>query len=91
MRLGEDEGVKKTLFSVFLPATERYYELWVPDELSVYDAKSLISNLLKEHVGRHFVANATAALYDMATGVELDVNVRIQDLGFVNGAKLMLV
>jgi hypothetical protein len=83
--------VKKTLFSVFLPAAEKYYELWVPDELSVYEAKSLIANLLKEHVGRHFEAGSTAALYDMATGVELDINVRVQDLGFVNGAKLMLV
>jgi len=81
----------KTLFSVLLPATNKTYEMWVPDELSVYDATRLICKILAEQEDRYFVPGQTSALYEKASGDELDINTRIGELGFVSGTQLMLV
>jgi len=81
----------KTLFSIFLPATVRSYEMWIPDELSVYEATQLVCKILAEQEGRYFVPDKGTALYEKATGDELDINVRIGDMGFVNGTQLVLI
>jgi hypothetical protein len=81
----------KTLFSIFLPATQKSYELWIPNELSVYVAKELVCKILADQEARYFISDANTALYEKASGNELDVNSRVGDLDYVNGTQLVLV
>jgi len=81
----------KTLFSIFLPATIKSYEMWIPNELSVYEATQLVCKILAEEESRYFLPDKSTALYEKATGDELDINSRIGDLGYVNGTQLVLL
>lgn len=81
----------KTLFLVFLPATAKTYDLWIPNELTVYEATSLVCKILGEQESRYFIPKNTTALYDRLSGEELDINLFIRDLGCVNGTQLVLI
>lgn len=81
----------KTLFSVRLPAADRSFELWIPDELSIYEATKLVAALLDEQEDRQFKSDAATALYLKSDGTELDVNKRVGEYGFVNGTELVLI
>ena len=81
----------KTLFSIYVPATQVTLEMWVPDELSVRDATQLICTVVSDREGRWYKPDANTALYDKLSGDELDVNVLVKDLGLVNGSQLVLI
>jgi hypothetical protein len=83
--------VNKVLFDILLPATGRTYEIWIPKELTVFEATQLASRLLAEQESRFFIPNRETALFDRFSGDELDINERIGRLGYVNGAHLILV
>jgi hypothetical protein len=82
---------EKTLFEVLLPATAKTYEFWVPQGVTVNDARNLIAGILADKEPSFFKPNAQTALYDMDTGDELNINAYISSFGYTNGAKLMLV
>jgi DNA-directed RNA polymerase beta subunit len=81
----------KLLFNVLLPATGKSYDLWVPKELTVYEATQLISRLLSEAESRFFQVSGTNALYLRRTGEELRGDVYVGAMKFSNGTKLILV
>ena len=81
----------KVLLNIYLPATRESFEMWVPKDLSVHGALGLINSIIEERVGRLFKPGQSTALYIMSTGDELDVNMLIKDLGFVNGTQLVLM
>jgi hypothetical protein len=83
--------MRKVLFNVILPATGRNYELWVPKELTVFEATQLIARILAEQENRFFEPTRETALFDGMTGDELGVNERIGTLGYANGTRLILV
>jgi hypothetical protein len=81
----------KTLFSIYLPATLRSYEFWIPNELRVYEACQLLGKLLSSQEERSFCSTADTALFDYANGNELDINQSIGALGYANGSRLMII
>ena len=81
----------KVLFDILLPATGRTYEIWIPKDLTVFEAAQLASRLLAEQESRFFMPNRETALFDRPSGDELDVNERVGRLGYANGAHLILV
>jgi hypothetical protein len=81
----------KTLFSIFLPATGRAYEMWIPNELSVYEATQLVCRILVEQEGHCFAPDNTTALYEKSSGTEININSYIGELAYVNGTQLMLI
>jgi hypothetical protein len=83
--------MRKVLFDVMLPATGRSYELWVPKELTVFEATQLVARILAEQESRFFEPSKETALFDGVTGDELGINERIGALGYANGTRLILV
>jgi hypothetical protein len=81
----------KTLLSIYLPATQSTFELWVPDSLTIHDTIELACLVMQEQVGRRFSPSKDTALYTRTSGEELDVNMRVADYGFVNGSQLVLM
>jgi hypothetical protein len=82
---------EKTLFSIFLPATGLSYDVWIPKEISVYDATQLVSRLLAERESRFFVPSGQTALYNAVDGAELRGDACIGNLGLSNGTRLILI
>lgn len=81
----------KTLFSIYIPVTQETLEMWVPDELSVHDATQLICTIVRERESRWYKPDEHSSLYDRSSGDELDVNLRVKDLGLANGSQLVLM
>jgi hypothetical protein len=81
----------KTLFSIYVPATQVTLEMWVPDELTVHDATQLICTVVNDREGRWYQPDQNTALYDRLSGDELNINVLVKDLGLVNGSQLVLM
>jgi len=81
----------KTLFSVFLPATCKSYEIWIPNDLQVYEATQLVARILSNLESDFYVAGKETALYDKANGTELEMDKLVADYGYVNGSELVLV
>ncbi len=81
----------KTLFSVALPAVNKSFELWIPDELSVYEASRLAQSILEEKEDRQFKASKSVSLYLKSNGAELDVDKYVGEYDFVDGTELVLV
>jgi hypothetical protein len=81
----------KILFSVLLPATGKYYDIWVPRELNVHEATVLMSRILAERESRFYTPSSTTALYFAADGLELRADICIGNLGLNDGARLILV
>jgi hypothetical protein len=82
---------EKLLLNVFLPATGKSYDLWVPRELTVFESTRLIGRLLSEAEGRFYRATADTALYVRQTGDELRADRYMGNLGLCNGTKLILM
>ena len=81
----------KTLFSIRLAAANRSFEMWVPDELSIYEATQLIIGILQEQESRRFKADRSTSLYHEDSGTELDVDKLVGEYNFVDGTQLVLV
>lgn len=81
----------KTLFSVQLPAANKSFDLWIPDELNIGDITQLTICLLEEQEGRQFAADGTTALYHKSNGVELDINKCLGEYAFADGTQLVLM
>ena len=81
----------KTLFSVRLPAADKTFELWIPDELSIFEAAQLTANILKEQESRQFVADKATTFYLKENGAELDINKLVGEYAFVDGTELVLM
>jgi hypothetical protein len=82
---------EKTLFEVLLPATGKTYEFWVPLGITVHDACGLMAAILADKEPSFFKPNKQTALYDMATGDELDMSAYLATFEYVNGTGLMLL
>ena len=81
----------KTLFSIRLPAVNKSFDLWIPNELSIYEATKLVQTLLEEREARHFKASASVSLYLESESEELEVDKLIGEYDFVDGTKLVLI
>jgi hypothetical protein len=81
----------KTLFSVRLSANNTTHEFWVPNELSILKVTQLICRILKEQEGRFFTPNTSTTLYLESSGDELDINLFVEEYGFANGTRLVLI
>lgn len=81
----------KTLYVVTLPAANKSFELWIPDELSIHEATRLTQSILEEQEKKQFKAGATTSLYLKSNGAELDADKPIGEFDFVNGTELVLI
>lgn len=81
---------EKILVNVLLPATGRTYDLWVPTDMLIGEASSLIIGILESREHDRFKATANNALYSGDTGDMLDPNSTIGQAGLVCGSRLAL-
>ncbi|MDR0500076.1 MAG: hypothetical protein LBG97_02355 [Coriobacteriales bacterium] len=82
---------EKVLLRVWLAATMQFYDFWVPLELSVRDASTLIAKLLSVRESDFYVADSTSTLFDFDSGEQLAVTCAIGNLGFSDGKRLILI
>ena len=71
----------KVLVEVFIPAAGESYDVFIPAQSKLYEVTFLLANTMTELSNGYFVA----------TDKIFDINQTVEELGFMNGKKLMLV
>ena len=81
----------KTLVSVLLPATGKSYDFWVPNDMSMREATTLISEAMQIAEPSFYKRSADAALMYIATGEIPPANATIAEIGFTDGDRFSLI
>lgn len=80
----------KILVNVLLPATGKTYDLWVPSDMTIHDAASLITTILESREQDRFRATKENALFSGETGDLIDPCCTIGEAGLVCGSRLAI-
>ena len=81
----------KTLFNVLLPATGKRYDLWVPDDMPMQQASSLVAEALQVAEPAYYSATPDATLMHVATGEIPKAQSTVAELGFTDGTRFVLL
>ncbi|WP_453993508.1 methyltransferase [Bacillus nitroreducens] len=81
----------KVLVEVFIPASGKSYDVFIPVGSKLYEVTYLLANTMTELSVGSFIATDTTVVCDRETGTIYDINQTVEELGFMNGKKLMLV
>ena len=79
------------MIELYLPASGKRYDIRIPAILRVGDIILLIEKCMAQLEKGYFVIRGDAVLCDRITGLALDVNLTPNELGILNGTKLMLI
>lgn len=81
----------KYLIEVYLPYTEKSYDIYIPQNILIFDATRLISNALEKVTNGVYKSTPNAVLCEKNNCDVLDVNKRAYELNIKNGSKLILI
>jgi hypothetical protein len=81
----------KVLVEVFIPASEKSYDVFLPQKSKLHEIVFLLSGTMTELSQGYFAATPDTILCDRKTGSILNINQTVEEVGLANGAKLMLV
>lgn len=85
-----DQG-DRVLLHVWLPATRRSYDVWVPSDMSVHEAAVLTGSILAGREPGRYVDRGDVAFMDSGTGRLLNPAASVSSAGLVDGSQVMLV
>ena len=81
----------KVLVEIYLPVANATYDVYLPLRLKVYEIRTLLSNMLGELSGGCFIWSDDTIICEKSTGKTLDVNLSVEELGLINGSKLVVI
>lgn len=83
--------MNKILLELFIPATGKIIEIRVPRNLKVATARDMIIGYLKSLSELEYVPSDRSVLCDYETGAIFEANLFINQLGLMNGSKIMII
>ena len=83
--------MNKVLVEIFLPASGISYEMKIPRQLKVIQVLEMINNYLRNVEDAEYTPDADSVLCNANTGEIFESNAFIEELGLMNGAKIMLI
>ncbi|MEH7009620.1 methyltransferase [Neobacillus niacini] len=81
----------KILVEVFIPAANQTYDVFLPLKTKVHEVVFLLANTMTELSQGYFTGSDDSILCNRNTGTILNINSSAEELGLLNGAKLMLI
>jgi hypothetical protein len=81
----------KVLVEVYIPASEKSYDVFLPLESKLYEIVFLLTGSMAELTQGEFSATPDSILCDRNTGQILNINLSVEENGVINGTKLMLI
>ncbi|MBD8026909.1 EsaB/YukD family protein [Ureibacillus sp. 179-F W5.1 NHS] len=83
--------MNKVLVEIFLPASNRSFDVYLPLESRLSEVLPVVSALITDLSGGTFKANNETILCDFETSIIFNINMTVSELGIQNGSKLMLI
>lgn len=81
----------KILAEIYLPAAQAVYDIRIPRKLSMYQAAALAARLLGELAEGYFKPTGEEILCDRVSGLPYDGNMTPEEIGLMDGVKMMLM
>ncbi len=79
------------LVEVYLPATQKAYDIRIPRLCMMWEVTELVSKALSELSEGLYNATDKAVLCDRVNGTLYNINLSVEELGLTNGSRLMLI
>lgn len=83
--------MNKIMIELYLPAARVSYDVRIPGESRIGEIIPLLAACMSELAEGYYVPNTDSLLCDRNTGVVLDINLTVNEMGILNGTKLMLI
>lgn len=83
--------MNKILVEVYLPVASRAYDVFIPFKSRMYEVLTLLSKVAAELSEGLFVASEDTIVCNRLDGSIYNLNMTVEELGFVNGTKIMLL
>ena len=83
--------MKKYLVDVYLPATGKHYDAYLPTGKQIGEATQLLVTIAQSLSGGSYKGTADAILLDAISGEPIDRSATVYDAGIRNSTKLILI
>lgn len=83
--------MKKYLVDVYLPASGKHYDVYLPTGKLIGEATQLLVNIAESLSGGSYKGTEDSVLLDATSGEPLNRNVTVYDAGIRNSSKLILI
>ena len=83
--------MKKYLVDVYLPASGKHYNAYLPTGKQVGEATQLLVSIAESLSGGSYEGTADAILLDVGSGEPLNRSDTVHDAGIRNSSKLILI
>lgn len=83
--------MEKILVNVSVPAAEKSFDVFIPDDINVKDATAMLGKALSALSDNKFLPSEDCMIFEADTGKSYDDEALIKDLPIYDGTKLMLI
>lgn len=83
--------MNRILVNVFVPIIGESFDIFVPTNVQLYDVLELIKKAVISMSDGRFFQNEKTVLCTKESGIILDINKTLNELGISNGSRLMLI
>jgi hypothetical protein len=83
--------MSKILVEIRVPAADKRRDVFIPFERPLYEITELVKAVFSEEAAQGFEPDAETVLCDAGSGQILDGDRTPEELGLLNGARLLLI
>lgn len=83
--------MNKIVVEVQVPAVNKVYDARIPRDVQIWEVAKLISQMVAALEPGMYAEDNQAVLCDYETGQILDTNKLVDDVGLVNGSRVILM
>lgn len=83
--------MNKIIVEVHVPSTNKIYDAKIPRDIQIWEATKLLSDMIAATQPGMYTKENEAILCDLGSGTMLPVNKLVDEVGLVNGSRVLLV
>ena len=83
--------MSKIIVEVHVPSTNKIYDAKIPRDIQIWEVTKLLSDMIATAHSGMYTKDNEAVLCDLSSGNMLPVNKLVDDVGLVNGSRVLLV
>ena len=83
--------MNKILVNLNVPTIERKYNLWIPNNKTIYEVIKLMVKGINELNDGEYTPKKMPMLYNKTTGTAYDLNLTVEGANIKNGTEIILI
>lgn len=83
--------MNKILIEIYIPAADKTFDLFIPVHLMMYEVLGMIKKAAAELSDGFLIPDDNTVICSRNDGSILSVNLSVDELGLMNGSRLMII